>query len=108
MRAVHRTTIAVPHRHARRRCVGCGLAADAITATQVHECPRCGCDLQARPPRSYAEMEGLDALPAQDPPADALAAARTDAAATRWLVVVGAIALAALAAVVVPLLLARG
>lgn len=107
MSAVHRT-IAIPSRHARRRCVGCGLAAEAISATQLHECPRCGCDLLARPPRSYAEMEGLDALPAAAAAPDALAAARTDAAATRWLLVVGAVAAAAIAAVVVPLLLARG
>ena len=27
-------------------------------------CPRCGADLYARPPRSYAELEGLDEAPA--------------------------------------------
>ena len=67
-----------------------------------------GCDLLARPPRSYAEMEGLDAAPEPAAAADAMAAARTDAAATRWLLVVGAIAMLAIAAVVVPLLLAAG
>jgi hypothetical protein len=104
---MHRT-ILVSARHARRRCVGCGLAAEAITATQVHECPRCGCDLLARPPRSYAEMEGLDTAPEPAAAADAMAAERTDAAATRWMLVVGAIALLAVAAVLVPLLLAAG
>jgi hypothetical protein len=37
-----------------------------------------------------------------------MAAERTDAAATRWMLVVGAIALLAVAAVLVPLLLAAG
>lgn len=34
---------------------------------EVFVCPSCACDLYARPPRSYAEMEGVDsdALPSQ-------------------------------------------
>lgn len=94
--SLHRTAPLLQRCHTRRRCVQCGLAAEAISATQVHECPRCGCDLQARPPRSYAEMEGLHELEAPSPAAaDALARARADAAAARWLVVVGAVAVIA-------------
>ncbi len=37
-------------------------ASDEVRA-DVFECPSCGGDLYARPPRSYAEMEGLAELP---------------------------------------------
>ena len=99
--AVPRTIPLLERRHTRRRCVQCGLAADAISATQVDECPRCGCDLRSRPPRSYAEMEGLNELDAPSPAmVDALARARADAAAAKWLVVVGAVAVMAAGALV--------
>lgn len=44
-----------------RRCVGCGLRAD-VQGTKVNQerCPRCGVDWVARPPRSYAELEGFE------------------------------------------------
>ena len=58
----------------RRRCCACGYAGrdaqraldgrraqrDAVDADGGPFCPQCGCDFAARPPRSYAEMEGLD------------------------------------------------
>ena len=72
---------ALMRRHLRRRCVQCGLSADAIPASQPMECPRCGCDLAERPPRSYAQMEGLDAdAPARDTERE-LAEARVHATA---------------------------
>jgi hypothetical protein len=92
--ALPREAPALMRRHLRRRCVQCGLSADAIPASQPMECPRCGCDLAERPPRSYAQMEGLDAAaPARDVER-ALADARIQAAAVRWLMVVGAVMVA--------------
>lgn len=47
-----------------RRCVCCGFETRVLD--DVAACVRCGCDLVERPPRSYAEMEGLiDAAPSQ-------------------------------------------
>lgn len=47
----------------RRRCVCCGYDGPAIALALRRdmdaECPQCGCDYHERPPRSYAEMEGL-------------------------------------------------
>ena len=48
----------------RRICVRCGCDGRAIeraaaAGTGEAWCPNCGCDLLRRPPRSYAEMEGL-------------------------------------------------
>jgi len=40
-----------------RRCVCCGYESRVLD--DVAACVRCGCDLTERPPRSYAEMEGL-------------------------------------------------
>ena len=51
--------------HAHRRvCVYCGAAHSAFHRQGVPllECPSCRGDLYARPPRSYAEMEGLTSL----------------------------------------------
>ena len=50
-------TSTIQARHLARRCVQCG-AAHPSSALR-HECVHCGCDLVERPPRSYAEMEGL-------------------------------------------------
>lgn len=47
---------AIEPRHLAQRCVGCGLT---IRDTEIDGCPRCGIDFEERPPRSYAEMEGL-------------------------------------------------
>jgi hypothetical protein len=57
-----------------RRCVRCGYDGAMLNrrpeprASAIHvmpRCPRCGCDLTQRPPRSYAEMEGLLGMPAE-------------------------------------------
>jgi hypothetical protein len=45
-----------------RRCVCCGYESRALDDGAA--CIRCGCDLTERPPRSYAEMEGLLDAPA--------------------------------------------
>ncbi len=51
-----------------RRCCACGycghfsqLGPERAKAGGAH-CPRCGCDFSSRPPRSYAEMEGLNLI----------------------------------------------
>ena len=85
--ALPREAPALVRRHVRRRCVQCGLSADAIPASSLYECPRCGCDLAARPPRSYAEMEGLFDLPPDPAVEDARRRVNAEAAAARWLVV---------------------
>lgn len=44
-------------------CLGCGFDGRGLQtghAEPAWKCPRCGADLYSRPPRSYAEMEGLD------------------------------------------------
>jgi len=106
--SVHREIPVLERRHLRRRCVQCGLSADAISSTSADACPRCGCDLSRRPPRSYAEMEGLFDLPVETGAVDAVARARWDAAAARWLLVVGGAAVLAVAALVVTMMLAGG
>lgn len=90
--ALHREIETFGRRHLRRRCVRCGLA-DAGAAGQ-ERCPRCRCDLAARPPRSYAEMEGLFELAEPRQHADWVGRVRADAAAARWLAVVGLVGLA--------------
>lgn len=45
-----------------RVCLSCGYRGDEIQVSgerAAYRCPKCGQDLYARPPRSYAEMEGL-------------------------------------------------
>lgn len=54
----------IDHRLLTRRCVRCGydgiLSRDHVRPhLGSRRCPRCDCDLSERPPRSYAEMEGL-------------------------------------------------
>ena len=93
-------------RHLRRRCVQCGLAADAIHSDHGDQCPRCGCNLAARPPRSYAEMEGLFELTQDAVVVDARVRARADAASARWLIVVAAVGLAAIATLAATMVLA--
>ncbi len=43
----------------RRQCVACGYSGRFVDRTNQPHCPRCSCDFAVRPPRSYAEMEGL-------------------------------------------------
>lgn len=46
-----------------RRCVSCGYDGRLLRTPSLERCPRCGEDLTRRPPRSYAEMEGLIGQP---------------------------------------------
>ncbi|RLS93044.1 MAG: hypothetical protein DWI10_04620 [Planctomycetota bacterium] len=45
----------------RRQCVACGFSGAALERAGQTNCPRCACDLTARKPMSYAEMEGIEA-----------------------------------------------
>lgn len=57
----------------RRMCLSCGFDGASIQSdSREHgwQCPRCNADLYARPPRSYAELEGLNEP--ETPPAAAL------------------------------------
>jgi hypothetical protein len=49
----------IDHRMLTRRCVACGYEGRSLLKPGLERCPRCSCDLRSRPPRSYAEMEGL-------------------------------------------------
>ena len=53
-----------------RRCVACGYDGELLHNANAAQCVNCGCDFRARPPRSYAEMEGLVGDPRAmfDPP----------------------------------------
>lgn len=102
--ALHRELETFGRRHLRRRCVQCGLA-DAGAAGR-ERCPRCRCDLAARPPKSYAEMEGLFELAEPRPHADYVGRVRADAAAARWLAVVGLVGLASVATLAAAILVA--
>jgi hypothetical protein len=44
------------------RCLGCGAPADQALRELLDACHECGCDFSLRPPRSYAELEGLTPL----------------------------------------------
>jgi len=59
---------ATPARVDRKMCLGCGFDGAELQGHLAHvryQCPSCGHDLYARPPRSYAEMEGLSPAPRQ-------------------------------------------
>lgn len=61
-----------------RICLACGYRGPEVQQgfpIEVFVCPACACDLYARPPRSYAEMEGVDFLPATSPQAPSAVAA---------------------------------
>lgn len=45
-----------------RQCVACGYAGRFVDRAGQTHCPRCACDFAERPPKSYAEMEGIDQL----------------------------------------------
>ncbi len=52
---------------------------------EVFVCPACACDLYARPPRSYADMEGVGVLPGAASAARPEAARRpADASTSPW------------------------
>jgi hypothetical protein len=73
----------------RQRCVRCGYDGDAVQARRTAAgerrgstlliCPNCQQDLYTRPPRSYAELEGLEAPVRYDtkPPSQARPGRRT-------------------------------
>lgn len=69
-------------------------------------CPRCGCDFAERPPRSYAEMEGLEIGTRPALPADAQAL--ESRMVERWLaflfalIIVAAIAIGLVAQLLAP------
>jgi len=44
------------------RCLECGTTADHALRELLEHCHECGCDFAKRPPRSYAELEGLTPL----------------------------------------------
>ena len=53
---------ALSRRLTRRTCLECGHQGRELqgqAGLTTLSCPRCGADLYTRPPRSYAEMEGL-------------------------------------------------
>ncbi len=56
------TRPAITAEQARKKCLACGFDGRALQGERgrlTFECPSCGADLYARPPRSYAELEGL-------------------------------------------------
>jgi predicted RNA-binding Zn-ribbon protein involved in translation (DUF1610 family) len=66
------TRPALSSRVHRKVCLACGYDGNAIQghrAESTYACPNCGEDLYARPPRSYAELEGLDEDSVPIPPA---------------------------------------
>jgi len=94
------------HHLLRRRCVCCGYDGPAIRLAlqrdAAADCPECGCDYHQRPPRSYAEMEGLLARPVPFT-APVISAERQQRLIHRWLAflfvtLIGIIALGYLAA----------
>lgn len=55
-------------RRDRRMCLRCGFSGQRLqgdAGLALHRCPNCSEDLYTRPPRSYAELEGLVAPDAQ-------------------------------------------
>jgi hypothetical protein len=80
------------HRLLARRCLECGYDGAILRGGLAEQCPRCGCDLRRRPPRSYAEMEGLIGLPlavdgrAPGSSATLGSASAADTIVQRWLV----------------------
>jgi len=79
---------AIQDRLLQRRCVACGHDGDDIRSGDHTHCPACNCDLHLRPPRSYAEMEGLVGQPLTiDAPRRR--AARDPRLARRWVIFLG-------------------
>ena len=57
----------------RRLCLRCGYRGRLLQGDRgrsTFTCPSCSCDLYARPPKSYAELEGLHENPEDAPFAD--------------------------------------
>jgi hypothetical protein len=56
-------------------CLACGFDGVAIQSDHretLWSCPQCDSDLYARPPRSYAELEGFEEFAASSPQRHAL------------------------------------
>jgi hypothetical protein len=68
-----------------RQCVACGYDGWLLEGGQAEYCVSCGCDLQQRPARSYAEMEGLLGHPILAETPDAMAPIRAGFL-QRWMV----------------------
>lgn len=93
-----------------RCCVRCGFDGPAVNRRAVSACPECGCDFAKRPPRSYAEMEGLLGSPVLTQPRRVVEIEveqddRNERVVYRWLAfmfisMVGLLAIAYLAAAV--------
>ncbi len=97
----------VEMRHRLLRCMQCGTAVGPVGTSLDSHCQRCGCDWSARPPRSYAQLEGLyDDIIIPAPLPDASAQARMDAAATRWVLTLMGVVVVASAVVALMMLLA--
>lgn len=76
----------VPARLRQRCCLICGYDGPELQGdTGTYRCPACDADLYARPPRSYAELEGFIA---QAPVARPVDQAATSAKARRPLALV--------------------
>lgn len=63
----------VPARLRQRCCLICGYDGPELqgdTAEGTYRCPACDADLYARPPRSYAELEGFIAGPPAAKPSE--------------------------------------
>lgn len=62
VQSMSRTHATMPTWITRQMCLGCGYDGRELQSGQdeiTYNCPSCGHDLYARPPMSYAQMEGL-------------------------------------------------
>jgi hypothetical protein len=86
----------------------CGMRTDVQSNPSSETCHGCGCDFLARPPRSYAELEGLlEELDETAAQSDGGLQDRLDAAASRWIIVLLGVAAIGLAAIVGLILFGR-
>ncbi len=76
-------TSTIQARHLTPRCLDCGASCHRVAPG--NRCPGCGCDLEERPARSYAEMEGLVEASTAPAPPDALREWRETLTIERWL-----------------------
>jgi ribosomal protein L37E len=76
------------HRHLTPRCLACGRVS---LDRRLEACVGCGEDFVSRPPRCYAEMEGLIDL--SPPPTDAMRSWRETVTLERWLATAFTVAL---------------
>jgi len=75
-------TSTIETRHLCRRCLQCGR--EQPWSGGAASCEGCGCDFHERPPRSYADLEGLVEF-GPDPGARAFAEWRATVTTERWL-----------------------